>query len=97
MQDHEAAVETDVWRDLMPLVEHCSAVARDRRPWLVPGVLVVSTVGEVWVIEVIDPNTNRSFSVYALTLDEAFKRTAELLRIDSPPYGDSCELSRFIS
>lgn len=97
MVAHDAAVETEVWRDLMPLVMHCSACTGESGKWHLPGVLVVSTVGDVWVIEVIDPGASRAFSVYALTLDEAFKRVSELLRIESPPYGHVSEMSRFIS
>jgi len=83
---HTARIETEVLRDLLPLVEHCVEDTVDQGMPRSPGSVTFTTLAGAWVVDVVDPDGLRSFRVLGLTLDMALSIAAELLREKSAPW-----------
>lgn len=84
--DHDAALETDLFREHLGLVEFCSSTStKDGMP-RTPGKLLITTQGEAWKVELIDPDGRRSIRVLAATLDDAIEMATLFVRSKSPPW-----------
>lgn len=83
---HTAPIETDLFRDLLPLVAHCVTNADAHGNPTRPGTLTIGTQGSAWIVEVFDPELSRVIRVTACTLDHALMLAAELLRSEVPPW-----------
>jgi len=83
---HSAPVETDLFADLLSLVEHCVRnVVGDGMP-RTPGLIELTTLGGAWVVSIIDPDLVRWVRVIAVTLDMALQLAAALLKCGDPPW-----------
>ena len=83
---HSAPVETNLFRDLLSLIEHCVCNAVDNGMPRTPGLIEITTLGAAWVVAIIDPDALRWIRVLALSVDVALALAAELLRSDAPPW-----------
>lgn len=83
---HVAAVETDLFAQLFPLVEHCAATSYDDGDPREPGWITVKTQGAAWVVQVKDPDSAMSFTSVAESLDKALQTAALLLSCDEAPW-----------
>lgn len=83
---HLAALETDLFSDLMPLVEHCALTQYDDAGARETGWLTIKTQGAAWVVQIKDPDSGMSFTSVAETLDKALQTAALLLSCDEAPW-----------
>lgn len=83
---HMAPVETEVLKEHMALVEHCTVTKYDDGDPRQPGWFTLRTQGRSWIIDVKDPDSATSFRVVATTLDEALETVQELLSSDQAPW-----------
>jgi len=83
---HLAAVETEHFRDLMALVEHCTTRQYDDGDPRETGWITIKTQGAAWVVQVKDPDACVSFSAVADTLDKALETAQLLLSCDEAPW-----------
>ena len=83
---HLAPVETNLFRDLLPLVEHCCVRKYDDGDPREPGWITMKTQGAAWVVQVKDPDAACSFSAVGETLDKALETAALLLSCDEAPW-----------
>lgn len=83
---HQAAMETERWRDHMALVEHMAIVQYDDGTPRQPGYVTVRTQGRAWVVDVKDPDTCLSFRVLSESLDAALEQAALLLTAEAAPW-----------
>jgi len=89
---HLAGVESNVFKDLMPLVEHCSLKQYEDKTPRQPGWLTIKTQGAAWVVQVKDPDTCSSFNAVADSLDNALATAALMLASEEAPW----ELDKFL-
>lgn len=83
---HLVAMETELFKDLLPLVEHCGVRQYDDGEAREVGWFTIKTQGAAWVVQVKDPDSACSFSVVASTLDKALETAALLLACDEAPW-----------
>lgn len=83
---HEAPVETSVLKNHMALIEHMAMNATPDGMPRTPGKLIITSVGEAWLCEVMDPDRLRSIRVLGATLDDALFLADKLVRSASPPW-----------
>lgn len=83
---HLAAVETEILRGLLPLVEHCAVRQYDDGDPRETGWITLKTQGSAWVVQVKDPDSGCSFSAVAESLDKALETAALLLSCDDAPW-----------
>lgn len=83
---HSAAVETEVLKDLLPLVEHCCMRQYDDGTPREPGWFTVKVQGAAWIVQVKDPDTCCSFNSVADRLDNAFQTAALMLASEEAPW-----------
>lgn len=83
---HVAAIESNILRDLLPLVEHCCVKKYDDGDPREPGWIQIRTQGAAWSVTVKDPDTCTSFQAVADTLDKALETAALLLSCDDAPW-----------
>lgn len=83
---HLAPVESELLRDLLPLVEHACCRRYDDGDPREPGWWTVKTVGSAWCVQVKDPDSCMSFSVVAPTIDRALTDAALLLGCEQAPW-----------
>lgn len=83
---HVAAMETEILKQLLPLVEHCALVRYDDGDQRVPGWITIKTLGAAWVVQVKDPDSANSFQFVSDTLDKALEGAALLLACDDAPW-----------
>lgn len=83
---HLAALETEVLRDMMPLVEHCCLRQYDDGEPRDTGWITIKTQGAAWCVQVKDPDSACSFTAVAQTLDKALETAALLLACDEAPW-----------
>lgn len=83
---HLAAMETELFSRLMPLVEHCATRQYDDGEPREPGWFTVKTQGAAWCVQVKDPDGSCAFTAVAETLDKAFETAALLLACDEAPW-----------
>lgn len=83
---HLAAVESDLFGRLLPLVAHCAETRYDDGTARTPGWWTVKTMGSAWVVEVKDPDTCSRLVVVQQTLDDALTLASVLLESDEAPW-----------
>jgi len=83
---HIAALETEVFADLLPLVEHMAVRRYEDGTPREPGWVTIKTAGAAWVVQVKDPESCCSFSAVGDTLDKALGTAALLLSCDEAPW-----------
>jgi len=86
MTQHEAPVETDVLHNHMAIVGQLIRTEDSQGMPRTPGVVVITTIGPSWCIEVFDPDKLRCLTVLHLTLDQALKLVDDLLLSANPPW-----------
>lgn len=90
---HLAALESEVLRDHMSLVEHCALMQYDDGESREPGWLTIRTTGAAWQVVVKDPDSACSFTAVAKSLDEALSTAALLLGCEEAPWEPDAYLS----
>lgn len=90
---HLAAMETNLFATLMPLVEHCALRQYDDGDARETGWITLKTQGAAWCVQVKDPDAAVSFTAVGDTLDKALETAALLLACDDAPW----ELDRFLA
>jgi hypothetical protein len=83
---HLAPLETELFRELMPLVEHCGMLQYEDGSPRTPGYFTVRTNGSAWIVSVKDPDSANSFPTVGKTLDEALTTAALLLGCEEAPW-----------
>lgn len=83
---HLAAVETILFKEHMPIVEHCALRKYEDGTDREPGWITIKVTGAAWVVQVKDPDSCMSFPVVADTLDKALDTAALLLGCDEAPW-----------
>jgi len=90
---HLAALESEVFRGLLPLIEHCCVRLYEDGDPREPGYFTVKTSGAAWVVQVKDVDACVSFSAVADSLDKALETAALLLSCEDAPW----EHDRFLA
>jgi len=85
-QRHLAALESDILRDLLPLVEHMGVTRYDDGDVRLTGWVTIKTQGAAWVVQVKDPDSGNSFQVVDAALDKALETTSLMLACDEAPW-----------
>lgn len=93
-ENHRAPLETEVFRDLMPLVEHMAMVRYEDGDARDPGWISIKTTGRAWCVQVKDPDAGVSFTAVGETLDKALETAALLLGCDEAPWEHDLWLTR---
>jgi len=83
---HLAAVESNVFKDLLSLVEHCAVTQYEDGDSRKPGWFTVRTFGSTWQIEIKDPDTLQMMRVTQPSLDDALMLAALLLSSEDAPW-----------
>lgn len=83
---HLAAVESQVFAKLHPIVAHCSATKYDDGDPRKPGWVTMKTMGSAWVLEAKDPDTCSKLTVVQSTLDDALALLSVLLESEEAPW-----------
>jgi len=94
MARHIAAVETNLFGQLLSLVEHCCVTKYEDGDPREPGWFTVKTQGAAWTVQVKDPDSGNSFATCAETLDKALETAALLLACDEAPWAPDAFLRR---
>lgn len=91
---HLAAVETQIFHQLMALVEHCCVRKYDDGDVRETGWFTVKTQGAAWMVQVKDPDACVSFTAVGDTLDKAIETANLLLSCDEAPWEPDSFLMR---
>lgn len=83
---HLAPMETEVFHNLMPIVEHLAVTQYDDGDARKVGRLTLTTHGSNWQADVKDPDTLQEMRVTAPTLDELLALLARLLSSEEAPW-----------
>jgi len=83
---HLAPLETEYFKELMPLVEHAAMRKYDDGDPREIGWFTVKTLGAAWCVQVKDADTATSFTAIGDTLDKALDTAALLLAADEAPW-----------
>lgn len=83
---HLAAVESNLFAALLPLVSHCADTRYDDGTARVPGWWTVKTMGSAWVIEVKDPDTCSRLVIVQQSFDDALALASVLLESEEAPW-----------
>lgn len=83
---HLAAIETELFADLMPLVEHCAVTKYDDGDPRETGWVTIKTLGAAWVVQVKDPCSGNSFQFVSDRFDKALEGASLLLACDEAPW-----------
>jgi len=83
---HLASVETEMFKDHMPLVEHMAMVRYDDGDPRQAGWVMLKTLGAAWIVAIKDPDSGNSFQFVAETLDKAIDGATLLLACDDAPW-----------
>lgn len=89
-----AALESELFRDHLALVEHCCCLQYEDGSPRQPGWVMVRTSGAAWQVVVKDPDSACSFTVVAKTVDEAFESAALLLGCEEAPWEPDAYLAQ---
>lgn len=84
--EHLAAVESNLFASLLPLVAHCADTRYDDGTARVPGWWTVKTMGSAWIVEVKDPDTCSRLVVVQQSIDDALTLASVLLESDDAPW-----------
>lgn len=83
---HLAAVESDLFTRLLPLVSHCADTRYDDGSARTVGWWTVKTMGSAWVVEVKDPDTCSRLVIVQQSIDDALTLASVLLESDEAPW-----------
>lgn len=83
---HLAPLETEVFRDVFPIVEALAALQYDDGTPRQPGYLGVWVQGSGWVVRLIDKDADAQLTVEGKTLDEAFNVLSLILGAEDAPW-----------
>jgi len=83
---HLASVESEMFKDHMPLVEQMAMVRYDDGDLRQPGWVMLKTLGAAWIVAIKDPDSGNSFQFVAETLDKAIDGATLLLACDDAPW-----------
>jgi len=83
---HLAPIETEVFRELLPLVEHMCIRKYDDGEMRAVGWITIKTEGHAWVVQVKDPDGACQIKVIGETLDAALRTAAVMLAADDCPW-----------
>jgi len=83
---HLAALESSVFAELLPLVEHMVTRKYDDGDAREPGWITIKTQGAAWLVQVKDPDTCSSFTAVGDSLDKALSTAALLLAAEEAPW-----------
>lgn len=89
-----AALETEVFSEFIPLIEHCCCLQYEDGSPRQPGWITVSTSGAAWRLVVKDPDSCSSFTVVGKTVDEVLGSAALLLGCEEAPWEHDSYLAR---
>jgi len=84
--EHLAAVESELFSKLHPLVAHCAVVRYEDGDARKPGWITIKTLGSAWVVQVKDPDSAASFQATAASLDDALALASLMLEADQTPW-----------
>lgn len=83
---HLAAVESQLFQKLHPLIAHCAVTKYEDGDARKPGWWTLKTMGSAWVVEVKDPDTCMRLVVVQQTADEALMLASVLLESEEAPW-----------
>jgi hypothetical protein len=83
---HLAAMESNLFGQMMPLVEHMALRQYDDGEARETGWLTIKTQGAAWCVQVKDPDGACSFTAVAESLDKALETACLLLACDEAPW-----------
>jgi len=83
---HLAALESTLFADLLPLIEHCAVTQYDDGDPRQPGWFTIKVQGAAWLVQVKDPDAAVSFQTIGDTLDKALGTAALMLACDEAPW-----------
>jgi len=83
---HLAAVESEILRDHLAIIEHLAVTQYDDGDPRQPGWITIRTQGRAWVCDVKDPDSACSFRILATTVDELLESVQELLNSENSPW-----------
>jgi hypothetical protein len=83
---HLAAVESNVFGQLLELVKHCCITRYDDGDPRKPGWFTIKTMGSAWVVQVKDPDAALSLTATGQTLDDALTLADLLLGSEEAPW-----------
>lgn len=83
---HLAPMETEVFAQLMPLVEHMAVTRYDDGDLRKVGRITFSTHGSIWQADIKDPDTLQQMRVSAPCFDELLALVARLLSSEEAPW-----------
>lgn len=83
---HLAAMESDIFNQLLALIEHCALRQYDDGSPREPGYVTLRTTGAAWMLSVKDPDTATSFTSVAATVDKCLETANLLLACDEAPW-----------
>lgn len=85
-RQHLAAMESNLFSRMVPLVEHMACTRYDDGDARVPGWITVKTQGSAWQVQVKDPDSASSFVAVANSLDDALALASLLLEAEETPW-----------
>lgn len=83
---HLAAMETALFAQHMPLIEHCAIIRYDDGDQRMNGWIRMGVLGSAWTLDVKDPDSEMSFRIVDSSLDKAWDAAALLLACDEAPF-----------
>jgi len=83
---HLAALETEAFRDLMPVVEQLALLQYEDGSARQPGFLMIWVDGSTWVVVAKDKDAGAQLKCVGRTLDEALGTLALMLGSDDAPW-----------
>lgn len=89
-----AALETEVLREHLALVEHCCCLQYEDGTPRQPGWVILRTSGAAWQVTVKDPDSASSFTVVDKTVDGALGNAALLLGCEEAPWEPDAYLAK---
>lgn len=83
---HLAALESTLFADLLPLIEHMAVTKYEDGDSRIPGWITIKVQGAAWIVQVKDPDAAVGFQAIADTLDKALSTAALMLACDEAPW-----------
>lgn len=83
---HLAALESSLFAQHLPLLEHCAVIRYDDGDPRLSGWLRLGVLGGAWTLDVKDPDTEMSFRLVDASVDKLWDAAALLLACDEAPF-----------
>jgi len=83
---HLAALESSLFAQHLPLLEHCAVIRYDDGDPRLNGWLRLGVLGGAWTLDVKDPDTEMSFRLVDASVDKLWDAAALLLACDEAPF-----------